>query len=341
MKLKLIAAAALLAATGLTHAAVDSGAVSGDGSFLASLAFGNNAAGSSASFDLGLSYSQLATWQGDINTTLSGGATEWFRSWNLSTGQYSGTGLTASVIGNYGSVLTDFNTAAALAGTAGTAQLQVMALDGLGTTVGSRGIYASGNAINATTGASLAVVAPINLINNGIAGNTTVGGFFGAVNTSGTHANNANGANLADAGSMAYFNNGTGMERVAQTSMFDTNGQYNGQYAVGSTTFAGQQQAVAFFKQVSSSLSVSAKASLTAIGYDADGDGVIEFDNNGAMGNGLGTPLNGTEYGLWKLQGDVLTFSVTAVPEPETYAMLLAGLGLMGGIARRRRNNAA
>jgi hypothetical protein len=29
---------------------------------------------------------------------------------------------------------------------------------------------------------------------------------------------------------------------------------------------------------------------------------------------------------------------VTAVPEPETYAMFLAGLGLMGTIARRRRN---
>lgn len=33
--------------------------------------------------------------------------------------------------------------------------------------------------------------------------------------------------------------------------------------------------------------------------------------------------------------------SVAAVPEPETYAMLLAGLGLMGGIARRRRNKQA
>jgi choice-of-anchor C domain-containing protein len=29
--------------------------------------------------------------------------------------------------------------------------------------------------------------------------------------------------------------------------------------------------------------------------------------------------------------------SVTAVPEPETYAMLLAGLGLVGAIARRRK----
>jgi hypothetical protein len=30
------------------------------------------------------------------------------------------------------------------------------------------------------------------------------------------------------------------------------------------------------------------------------------------------------------------TYNVTAVPEPETFAMLLAGLGLMGTIARRR-----
>ena len=35
----------------------------------------------------------------------------------------------------------------------------------------------------------------------------------------------------------------------------------------------------------------------------------------------------------------VITISaVTAVPEPETYAMLLAGLGLIGTIARRRNN---
>ena len=30
------------------------------------------------------------------------------------------------------------------------------------------------------------------------------------------------------------------------------------------------------------------------------------------------------------------TITVTAVPEPETYAMLIAGLGLLGGVARRR-----
>ncbi|MDP1573390.1 MAG: FxDxF family PEP-CTERM protein [Coxiellaceae bacterium] len=31
---------------------------------------------------------------------------------------------------------------------------------------------------------------------------------------------------------------------------------------------------------------------------------------------------------------------VSAVPEPETYAMLLAGLGLLGFMARRRKESA-
>jgi len=34
---------------------------------------------------------------------------------------------------------------------------------------------------------------------------------------------------------------------------------------------------------------------------------------------------------------DNIVFSVTAVPEPETYAMMLAGLGLVGAFARRTR----
>ena len=37
--------------------------------------------------------------------------------------------------------------------------------------------------------------------------------------------------------------------------------------------------------------------------------------------------------GQWRLQ-------IAAVPEPETYAMLLAGLGFIGAIARRRNKQA-
>ncbi len=39
--------------------------------------------------------------------------------------------------------------------------------------------------------------------------------------------------------------------------------------------------------------------------------------------------------------GTDLTLTVTSVPEPETYAMLLAGLGLLGFVARRRKQQAA
>lgn len=39
--------------------------------------------------------------------------------------------------------------------------------------------------------------------------------------------------------------------------------------------------------------------------------------------------------------GSLDNVSVTAVPEPESYAMMLAGLALMGTIARRRKSKAA
>ena len=76
-----------------------------------------------------------------------------------------------------------------------------------------------------------------------------------------------------------------------------------------------------------------AKTNVTAFGFDVDGDGTVEFDNNGAVSGGT------SEIGLWTLQGNTLTYSVAAaVPEAETYAMMLAGLGLVGFMVRRRRN---
>jgi len=51
------------------------------------------------------------------------------------------------------------------------------------------------------------------------------------------------------------------------------------------------------------------------------------------------TPMLGGNQGVadeaWKLNSATIS---AAVPEPESYAMLLAGLGLMGAVARRRKN---
>jgi len=48
---------------------------------------------------------------------------------------------------------------------------------------------------------------------------------------------------------------------------------------------------------------------------------------------------NSTALGDW--DDFVIGVNVAAIPEPETYAMLLAGLGLMGFVARRRKQSAA
>ena len=65
------------------------------------------------------------------------------------------------------------------------------------------------------------------------------------------------------------------------------------------------------------------------------------FPDDGSFG--YGTTVSGLTAGTpyyFKLSGSNLdggyTIHIAAVPEPETYAMLLAGLGLMGSIARRR-----
>jgi hypothetical protein len=55
------------------------------------------------------------------------------------------------------------------------------------------------------------------------------------------------------------------------------------------------------------------------------------------VGDAFGTTPGATNWGLSNLmEGDRFTLSVTPVPEPGTVAMLLAGLGVLGFMARRR-----
>lgn len=88
----------------------------------------------------------------------------------------------------------------------------------------------------------------------------------------------------------------------------------------------------------------------TSSKFYADFGSTRIFSQNGAGLGTLGTPTRVS--GTWAaVSGDtLLTFtfrntaakyhldnvSVTVVPEPETYAMMIAGLGLLGFVARRR-----
>jgi len=61
------------------------------------------------------------------------------------------------------------------------------------------------------------------------------------------------------------------------------------------------------------------------------------------FGAGLSAPLGAGTYTLWFSEigakvGYDLSFQVSAVPEPETWAMLLAGLGLTSWAVRRRQS---
>lgn len=69
------------------------------------------------------------------------------------------------------------------------------------------------------------------------------------------------------------------------------------------------------------------------------------FNGGGMMGAVCMTGTSEAGYGaLGTMSGypvsQVITLATPPVPEPESYAMLLAGLGLVGSIVRRRKSNA-
>jgi hypothetical protein len=83
-------------------------------------------------------------------------------------------------------------------------------------------------------------------------------------------------------------------------------------------TYAGQQYTLNYF-ETSNQIKELSDLTCRTMGFSA------------GSCYGFTTPESGRTDVMFNL-------SITAVPEPETYAMLLAGLGVLGVVARRRRN---
>ena len=79
-------------------------------------------------------------------------------------------------------------------------------------------------------------------------------------------------------------------------------------------------------------------------GRAAASTGAVTMDTNTIGGGCAGINLAGSYElggGLTVSEGGGVPTPVSAVPEPESYAMLLAGLGLLGLVARRRKQKEA
>jgi hypothetical protein len=164
-----------------------------------------------------------------------------------------------------------------------------------------------------------------------------------------TNINNPNYAGIARA---AVYDTGTGLDFYYQFSNFAAPLSTHGIERFGLGDFESLGAVAVNVYQTGTAFGIFSAGTEKADGADRTSLGVIGFSfvPNGSSKINPGTTsfteiirTNARTYttgnfGLLDGYGDnAKSFSPTAVPEPESYALLLAGMGLIGTIIRRRQ----
>lgn len=119
----------------------------------------------------------------------------------------------------------------------------------------------------------------------------------------------------------------------------------NSEISLFSLSFSGGAQAAAFTMGIGDLAGLVYQVNggnfIGDNGLVNTGEGIVAIGAQVAYFSGVG-PLGSAGGQIWDGAGGPLTstaslVSVTAVPEPESFAMMLAGLGVMGVVVRRRR----
>ena len=274
----LVAALALVAA--VPASAAINPASSGNSSFV--LSVWDEANNVSASFDLGIDYSQFSI---AANATQTAGS-PWANSGVTASGTSFSWDLTT---GDYAAAWSSFTSVANVAG----AKWVVTAADNLGTGAGSRGYittYTGAPFAAFNTNGLVAAVGQFNLYTDNLGTNESL-----AQN----HTTALNGANTAVNGKLSY----------SPVYYFGGRNLGTGPMSIGTV---GSSLGV-----VQTVTGANAVSQVTNTIYsNANGISTFTLTSNGQL---------------------AYSAAVAAVPEPETYAMLLAGLGFMGFVARRKQ----
>lgn len=291
-KLKLIAVAAALAASGLAGATSVKTFTNGNSS-LVFFAIDNAAPGASMSIDLGKSFTDFVTSTSNVNGAGTASGTSW--EWNFGTDQFLVNGVAVTGYtntGNWSAVNTFFKS------NVQAADVKFGVIAGNDVDVG----YLSTRAIGA----------------NSIAQPSANTGNMGLVNTLFLNINGT--TNVA----------GTSVTTIGSTAAAKFGGaattDFSGQYGVASSANLGGGLDWQINFGSSAAVGASSKAALYYL------DGNIE--------TGARTFITGDTVGSafsYDYANNTLSWGTAApIPEPGTYAMLLAGLAAVGMVVRRR-----